>query len=316
MGADGSWLFAAPMVTGSALLLVDGDSTGGRPIGGIGEGPGEARIPLPLRVDSATVMAYDLGAARLTTWSRTGQPVTSRWMTGAGIPLLSLPDGRLLTRSREGQVPIPILFDPETGRRRSPIAVDDSAFQLLLPAATDDILLPVFGYWSGGIVVGDGVRFRFGLFDDGGHRVGLISLDLPARHRSAAAVEREFASLTDAGVIPRGDPAVARAVRDRLAREVIPWVGHSSSPRADERGRLWIVRGTAADSVVAELFVGTTHLGSLAVPCLDYRGAWALAPGWFGVVCAPTDPTSDQDAVLRRFRVIEPSGGSGETASH
>ena len=308
LGADGAWLFAAPRVTGSAMVFVAPEADEGVPIGGVGEGPGEARMAIPIRVDSAEVVGYDLAGERLTTWTRSGDVVATRWMSQVGIPLLALPSGELLTTVRNQHGLIPTLFDPATGRTRQPIAAEDSAFSALVADGRDEMSPPVIGAWADGLVVGDGIAFRFGLFDQHGRQVGRIDLDLPERHRDEAGVERELAALETAGIVPRGDRGRVAQVRQQLRDEVLPWVSHVSPPRSDARGRLWIVREMSFDSVAVEIFAAAEHLGSLKLPCPDYRGAWALHDGWFGLVCAPADSTVETDAVLQRYRIIDAAG--------
>lgn len=307
IGPDGSWLFASPDQTGSAVVLVTDSSPGGVPIGGIGEGPGEARMPVPMIVDSAGVSAFDLAAARFTTWERAGELVSTHWMPPSVMPVVAMPDGRLLGGRSQAGGRIPVVVDPATGKTTEVLAPSDSLYQALFETrGTHEVDVPglkvVLGVWSGGVVIGNGETFTFGLFDLHGERVALATLDLPPRYLGPAELDRELDRLESAGLLRR-DPARRAQARARLAGEQLPWVSHVSPPRSDGAGRLWIVRWGGTDSVVAELFAGSRHLGSLPLACPDYGGEWALAGDWLALVCGPSDPADDHDAVVHRYRV-------------
>lgn len=307
LGADGSWLFAAPGQTGSAVVLVTDSLPAGVPIGGIGEGPGEARMPVPMTVGSTTVSAFDIGAARFTTWTRAGELISTHWMPTSVLPVVAMPDGRVLGGQNQAAGRVPVILDPANGKATDPVVPDDSRYRALFASNdSSEVGRPgtevVLGFWSGGVVIGNGETFTFGLFDMNGHQVALAELDLPPRRLGARELDRELDRLESAGLL-RHDTDARLAARQRLARERLPWVSHVSPPRIDGAGRLWIVRSTGADSVVAELFAGSAHLGSLPLACPDYGGEWALTGDWFALVCGPSDPTSDHDAVVRRYRV-------------
>lgn len=310
LGGDGSWLYAAPRLTNSALVLVD--STGAtRPIGGVGEGPGEARFAVPMRLSGDSVVGFDMATLRLIVWDRGGRVRDARRAGTDGLPLF-WPAGDHLLGVRNGPGgKVPLLLDPLAGEASAPVATTDSLYRALFGAGDDPepevAEVPVVGTWRDGVVIGDGRRFTFGLYDSGGRLRHVARLDLPPRRRSDAEVERVLSAARDAGMITGGAAGVD-AERRRLAADPVPWVSAASHPRSDTAGRLWILRGADDASVAAELFRGARHLGTLTLPCPGFSGEWAMAPGLVAVVCAPTDSLSPDDAVLRRYRIVEPTG--------
>lgn len=307
LGSDGSWLFASPKQTGAALVFVTDSTPAGVLIGGIGEGPGEARMPVPMIVDRRDVSAFDLAAARFTTWSRSGELVQTQWMPPSVMPIVAMPDGQILGGRSQAGGRVPVIIDPGTGKATDLVAPSDSLYRSLFETAgSSEVggpgLKVVLGFWSGGVVIGNGETFTFGLFSLDGKRVALAQLDLPPRHLGPTELDRELERLASAGLLRR-DPSARAQARERLAAERLPWVSHVSPPRSDGAGRLWIVRSGGADSVVAEIFAASEHLGSLLLLCPDYGGEWALTGDWFALVCGPTDPASDQDAVVHRYRI-------------
>lgn len=309
---EGSWLFAAPRLSQSALVLVEPDGRQ-QPIGGVGEGPGEARFAVPMRLVGDSVVGFDLATRRLIVWGRDGRFVESHEAGRDALPLL-WPLGEHLLAMRSGPGGrIPVLVDPTSGESMAPISVDDSLYRALFAAGSSVSARPataVLGTWRGGVVIGDGARFTFGLYQADGRLHTVIDRDLPDRHRSPAEVERLLTAARDAGMITGGEAGVA-AERRRLAEEPVPWVSGPSHPRSDGDGRLWILRATDADSVVAaEIFADGIHLGTVALSCPGFAGEWALAADRLALVCAPLDEASPDDAELRRYRIVG-AGGSG-----
>lgn len=307
IGTDGSWVFASPKQTGSAVVLVTDSLPMGLPIGGIGEGPGEARMPVPMIVGASDLSVFDLAAARFTTWSRSGELLRTHWMPPSVLPILAMPDGRILGARSQAGGRVPVVIDPATGRATELVASSDSLYRSLFDSGGANAvggpgLKVVLGFWSGGVVIGNGETFTFGLFSLEGKRIALAQLDLPPRHLGPSELDRELDRLESAGLLRR-DGGLRAQARERLAAERLPWVSHVSPPRSDGAGRLWIMRSGGADSVVAELFVGAEHLGSLPLFCPDYGGEWALNGDWLATVCGPADSASDQDGVVHRYRV-------------
>jgi hypothetical protein len=255
-------------------------------------------------------VAYDMATYRLLVWDRDGRLRDTRRLDGGAIPLL-WPSGASMLAVRSGQGGnLPAWIDLRAGGTSVPIGTGDSLYRALFAGPADPTIRspasPVVGAWRDGLVIGDGTRFVFGLYDASGVPRYLVQLDLPPRRRGAAEVDRLLSAAEAAGMITGGSAGLA-AERQRLTSETVPWVPIQSHPRHDDAGRLWILRFAADDGVAAELFQGEEHLGTLRFGCDGFGGEWALSGSLLALVCAPDDPLSTDDAVIQFYRIREPA---------
>lgn len=306
-GPDGGWLFGPSDVQASALVLVAPVGRRAVAVGGYGEGPGEMRLSLPLWLDDTAAIGFDLATRRLMLWDRTGT-LRREWRpTEPVVPIARGPGQTLLASRFRGGREVPVLVEIGTGAVRDVIPPDDST---LLALFRDDAGLsdrianaPVIGRWRDGIVVGNGLTYRIGLWRRDGALVRVLGRDLPPARLGPRALDREMANLRASG-LSRDPEQLARA-RARLAETPQPRFTHFGAPRPDERGRLWVVV-QEGDSVAADVFGDEAWLGRVPIECPGFEGRWDLNGRWLLLVCDPRDPASDLDAEVRRYRIVEP----------
>lgn len=312
-GPDGGWLFGPADLTSSALVAVRPD---GRtvPLGGFGEGPGEMRRSFPLWLDDTIAIGVDYGSNRLIAWRPDGTVHHEVRLDTPVLPTGRGPAGTLLAGRFVGEQEVPVLIDPTTGAVRATVAATDSALSALFDE--DDLSArvansPAFGRWAGGIVIGNGLRYRLLLYDTEGRLQGELGRDLPPSFRSPAQIDAEIEALR-AGGLGRAPERLA-AAREALATEPVRRFPHTAPPRSDGHGRLWVVV-LEGDAVFADLFDRERFLGRLPLDCPGYGGRWDLNGAWLLLVCGAGPEDGDLDAVVRRYRIVEPPGTAAVAA--
>lgn len=311
-GPDGGWLFGPADLTASALVAVrpDGHAVA---LGGFGEGPGEMRRSFPLWLDDTIAIGVDYGTNRLIAWRPDGTVHHEVRLDTPALPTGRGPAGTLLAGRFVGEQEVPVLIDPTTGAVRATVAATDSALASLFDESDLSARVansPAFGRWADGVVIGNGLRYRLLLYDTEGHLRGQLGRDLPPTFRSPAQVGAEIAALR-AGGLGRAPERLA-AAREALATEPVRRFPHTAPPRSDGQGRLWVVV-LEGDAVFADLFDRDRFLGRLPLDCPGYGGRWDLNGAWLLLVCAPGDADGDLDAVVRRYRIVEPTSSAAVT---
>lgn len=306
-GPDGGWLFGPADLQASALVLVAPVGREATAVGGYGEGPGEMRMSLPLRLDDTVAIGFDLATRRLMLWDRTGK-LRREWRpTEPVVPFARGPGQTLLASRFRGGREIPVLVEIGTGAVREVIPPDDSTLVALFrdEAGLSDRIAnaPAIGRWRDGIVVGNGMTYRIALWRRDGTLVRVLGRDLPPARLGPRAIEREMANMRASGL--SRDPEQLARVRQRLAETPRPRFTHIGAPRSDDRGRLWVVV-QEGDSVAADVFGDEAWLGRVPLDCPGFADRWDLNGRWLFLVCDPRDPASDLDAEVRRFRIVEP----------
>ncbi|MEP6591021.1 MAG: hypothetical protein ABJC19_07545 [Gemmatimonadota bacterium] len=298
LGENGSVLLSDPSAT-LQLRVVD---TLGRvrwQAAPRGEGPGEARMAMPLELTDSSLLAFDLATHRLSEWDSAGTllrttPALPR------TPLARLGDHRWLgwepDQPRFGVVEV----DAE-GHTRPVLDHADAELVALFPAVADArmIVPPALGKWRGGVLVGNGKSYTLALYDSGGRHVRTLHRVLPPNRRSAAQVDAELGALAGR---PGARSEHQEARRAQLAAEVRPWFTHVTPLGLDEAGRIWVV-GQQGDTTFADVFTDDAFIGRILLPCAGFEGRWALRGHWLALVCAPDDPAFAGDAVVKRWRV-------------
>lgn len=277
---------------------------GWRRIGGIGEGPGEMRMALPLAVTESSAVAWDLATQQLGRWDLAGRWLGAHRVEGSFTPYVVVPDHGVVgsVERREGTVPVrldtartsveDLLPGLDTAYRRVFPRVEGLAARFGNPA--------VVGHWRGGILLGNGFSYQLLAYDWDGRLRFAFGRELPVNRRTPAQVERQIAGLR-ASPIGQDEAVIARA-RRRLASDSSRWFSHLSPPTADARGRIWVV-GLDGDQGFADLFAESQFLGRLPLDCPGFEGRWGLHGEWLALVCAPEDPQDDRDAEVRLWRI-------------
>lgn len=300
VGHHGQVLFLNVPLTEGLLRVMDTTGQRRRRIGAFGEGPGEARMPLPLDITDSTIEAFDLATRRMTVWDTGGRlRETSSPLTQ--IPQVRTPDGRWVAIEGGTAGWNVSLLDLGQGVGHRISAATDTMFRTMFPATDDPRArpAPVLGLWDGGYVIANGTTYRLALYDWHGALRHLIGRDLPPNLPSDSAVESAMRQWRHAG--GRGDEAQVRA---RIARTPSPWFSAVAPLGLDVQGRIWVVV-QQGDSVFADLFAPTGFLGRIPVPCPRFAGRWALAERWIAMACAPDDPTFPGEGIVKLFRIEE-----------
>lgn len=303
VGDSGEILFHPPSGSGSALAVLarDGSIT---PVGGEGQGPGEALMPLGVEMSDSRISAFDLAAHRVLEWSRDGRLRTSWHPPVTAIPFAYDPQrGFLATRSRREGL-FPVLLMGESGTARDLVTPSDTFYRRLFPperTAEERLINPtVIGHWRGGPLVADGLTYRIGLYDWDGELVSVIAPDVGDNLRTARRVDMEIAMLRRTG---RRDEAWLARERERLSQTPIRWFTHLGPPAPDGQGRLWVL-GQHQDSGFADVFHDGAFLGRHQLACDGFAGRWDVRGEWLVLMCTPDDQDSRRDAVAKVYRLV------------
>lgn len=306
-GAEGGWLYAAVQQRGSALVAVDSSGRVATPLGGLGEGPGEMRSPFPLWLDDTVAIGHDLATRRIIVWGRDGKVRREFRAAEPVVPFARGPGLTLLASRFRGDTEVPVLVDLASGEVHDVVPPADSMLALLFrdDATISDRVAnsPAIGRWHDGVVVANGLTYDLGLWRSDGSFEGILSRELPPTFMGAEAVERELRSLGRSPAA-RG-PGQLERLRRELETTPVRRFTHVGPPRSDGRGRLWVVV-KEGDTVAADVFTTGRFLGRLPLECPGYGDRWDLNGEWLLLVCEPDDPEVMLDAVVRRYRIVEP----------
>lgn len=306
-GPDGGWLYAPADLGASALVMVDSSGTRRTALGAYGAGPGEMLASFPLWLDDTIAIGHDLATRRIIVWSREGR-VKREFRAGEPVvPFARGPGNSLLGSRFRGEIEVPVLIDLGSGAVRDLLAPTDSMLRRLFrdEASVSARLanLPAIGRWRDGVVVGNGLTYELVLWNRDGTLAGQLARDLPPVLMGPEAVERELQSLGRSPMI-RSQERLDR-IRAELEATPVRRFTHVGAPRTDGRGRLWVVV-KEGDDVAADVFTAERFLGRLPLDCPGHGGRWDLNDDWLMLVCQPDDPASELDAVVRRYRIVEP----------
>ncbi len=307
-GPDGGWMYAALALETSALLVVAADGASATPIGGLGEGPGEMRAPFPLWLDDTVAIGHDLATRRIIIWSRDDGRVRREFRAAEPVvPFARGPGPTLLASRFRGTTMVPALIDLATGEVRDVVQPIDS---VLVDLFRDDASIsdrvansPAIGRWRDGVVVANGLTYAMAAWHGNGQLAHRTTRDLPPTLMGADEVESELRRLRHSA-LARGPEQVAR-LRAELQSTPVRRFTHVGAPRSDGHGRLWVVV-KEGDMVAADVFAGERFLGRVALECPGFGGRWDLNGEWLLLVCEPGDPEVMLDAVVRRYRIMEP----------
>jgi hypothetical protein len=302
VGDSGQVIFRPPVGSGHAvgLLKVDGSL---EYIGGEGEGPGEARLPLMVDLTGDVVTVFDLANHRVLEWFTNGR-LKGSWRTPSTVvPVARIPGrGMVSIRSRQEGL-YPVLLTNETSQPLDLVTPQDSLMQEMFPASQGPVErllnIPIIGHWSGGSLIADGFAYKIALYDWDGKLVRVIQRDLPPNLRTPAQVEAEIAALRRSG--RRDEVWLARESR-RLAATPITWFTHLGPPRPDYKGRLWVV-GQHGEQTFADIFADGEFLGRIDISCPDFASRWSLKGEWLALMCEPDDPEAVFNAVVKLYRI-------------
>lgn len=298
-----------------AFRIVDSTGAHVAGFGRRGEGPGELRLPLGIRIAGDTIHILDNARAMLVEFSIDGGYRGERSARAAGLPLAW--DGDSMDvwsppRGPDGEA-TPIERLPHDGAPgRVLVSSNDAALGgIAALARSRRMMVPPYASHDGQLYLADPFAYRIHRYDAGGRLLASFGRDLPPRERGP----REFAQVRD-GLVKSQRPAAGPDGRrvagpdqsrrlDTLARETVPHFNRAPL-HVDAKGRLWVV-GTANDSTTIDVFADTVFLGRLAVPCLLSATGFpaALSDGWLLLQCRLPE-SAEQSWELQLYRVLEP----------
>lgn len=299
IGEHGDVLLADMSLDGKLLRTIDTLGQVRWQAGAPGEGPGEARLALPLEITDSSLMAFDLSTRRLTEWDSAGALLRTT------LPLPRIPLARVRDNEWLGWEPDQprygvVLLDGD-GHTREVLDHAEAQYVGMFPAVKDPrmIVPPVLGSWRDGFVVANGKTYQLAFYDWNGKLRHTIGRVLPENHLTATQVDAELGALA-------GRPGFRSVTQERrraqLAAQVRPWFTHLTPLGLDAAGRVWVV-GQQGDTTFADLFTERQFLGRIVLACPGFQGRWAMRGEWLALVCAPEDSSAEGDAVVKRWRV-------------
>ncbi len=299
IGLHGDVLLADLSLDGKVLRTIDTLGHVHWQAGRRGEGPGEARLALPLEITDSSIMAFDLATRRLTEWDSTGKMLRTT-LSLPRIPLARTRENEWLGWEPDQPRYGVVLVDAE-GHTREVLDHAEAHYVEMFPAVSDPrmIVPPALGSWRGGIVVANGKTYQLALYDWNGMLKHTVSRVLPENHLSAKQVDAELGGLAGRPGQRSENQELRRA---QLAAQVRPWFTHLTPLGLDSAGRIWVV-GQQGDTTFAEVFTAEQFVGRIVLPCAGFQGRWAMRGEWLALVCAPDDASAVGDAVVKRWRV-------------
>ena len=295
------------------------DSTGRRlaAFGRQGDGPGEFRQPLTLEVRGDSLLIHDSGrmTSLLYTWG--GRSIGESQAPVFDIPLAwigdsmdhwqppglgtTLPGRSVIRRTQVG----------DTGGRVL-IAAQDSGFQVVLASTPGGKPLSRLPYAVGPdrIYLADAYRYRIYSYDSTGHLIATFGRQLPPHRMGPRQLAQQRESILRQPKYMRGPKGEAIALPDRrgrldtLDREITPHFNRAPL-HVDAYGRLWVV-GVTNDSTTVDVFVDTTFLGRVVLPCYLFRvgNPVALTGHWLLLECELPE-AADLATELQLYRIVE-----------
>lgn len=299
------------------VLLVDPDTEGGslillgdgpvRHYGSRGEGPGEMRMAQPLLVDDSLVMAFDLSSRRVMIYDRVSTAIRREVRPSQPvIPILRGHGNTLIASRFERGIESPAVVDLLSGRTRSVLSPADS-FRIQLFAGDEampggSVNTSVLGRWAGGVLLGNGMTYRIGLYGADGELRHRIERDLAPRRLTETEIELQMSRLQQSPMAR--SPDRLKRIRQQLEALPVRWFTHRGPPRDDGNGRLWVLL-QHGDSTSADLYAGDRQLGHLRIDCPGFGGQWDVSGEWLVLLCFPADPDAISDAEVRRWRIVD-----------
>lgn len=305
VGPQGHMLFNAEGGAAFHLVLLDSAGKVLKRLAREGEGPGEARNPIPVYVGQEEAVAWDVGLLRLSEWSFDGTLRRSSTPKSTGAFVARVGNQYLgFVISSTGAKPVTL--DPATGGIQDLLPPADSFYHAeFKPASPSNPVsaAPTFGEWTDGFIVANPATYHIGLYRKDGTLVRVLSRTIPPSYPGAARLDRGMAQFRTMKIGGRlRTEAEMQVIRSRAAATPVPSFAIGVPLRTDAKRRIWVV-GIQGDSAFADVFAAGRFLGRIGISCPGFEGKWSLSGSWLAMVCAPQDPNYDGNAVVRLFRI-------------
>ncbi len=269
-----------------------------------GAGPGETREPDPVAITDSTLVAWDVGLQRLDVWSIVGKAIETL-LPDARIGVLGMRDTTLFVNIFSGSTPSLGLWTIHS-THVTRLAIQDTFLANHFSGPTlRHPYPPTIGTWDHGYIVGDANDYRLAFFGDDGILTRVIGRNLPSvvpsKARTQDFVEARIKQLERNGHTM--SPDAARELTKRMLDQPLPFFTPLGLIGRDTRERIWVL-GMEGDSAFADVFTPTGFVSRLHVSCRFFNGSWSMNGRWLALVCAPDDPGSSLDAVIKLFRIV------------
>lgn len=315
VGPNGEVVYFTALGSQPIFRIVD--STGQR-IGGFGrqgEGPGEFRLPLQLRVYGDSIRIQDFSRLVSIDYSMAGKYQGERNARILKTPLAWLRDSvDIWDLSPTGATATPAVVRQalDESKGRTVIPATDSGLQHLADVfrARPRPVIP-YAAGAGRVYLADPYAYRIHSYDASGKPLAVFGRDLPPHFRGP----QELAQVREA-VLRAQRPVPGPNGRsmggqdqgrrlDTLAKEITAYF-HRTPLHVDRAGRLWVI-GTTNDSTTIDVFADTTFLGRTTLPCFLLVTGYpaVLNGGWLLLECTLPD-TADRRSELQLYRVLDP----------
>lgn len=155
---------------------------------------------------------------------------------------------------------------------------------------------PIPGTWYGGFLLAERNSYTVAFYTWVGERVGIYQQAGGLTNQTQPEAVDSFAA-----ELERMGRQLSPQARERMLNKSQPWF--SSSPRIDALGRTWFLVDRKGRAEL-DVFLGPVLLGNIPLPSCSQPGPRLdLAGRWLAVICAPTDPASDEDAVVQLYEI-------------
>lgn len=315
VGTNGEVVYFTALGNQPVFRIVD---SMGQRIGGFGrqgEGPGEFRLPLHLRVLGDSIRIQDFSRLVSIDYSVAGKYQGERNARMLKTPLAWLGDSVDswdLSPSGSSTTPAVTRHALDESDGRTVIPATDSGLQQLAAVfrARPRPVIP-YAVGAGRIYLADPYAYRIHSYDASGKPLAVFGRDLPPHFRGPqelAQVREEVLRAQRPVPGPNGRSMGGQDQSrrlDTLAKEITAYL-HRTPLHVDRSGRLWVI-GTTNDSTTIDVFADTTFLGRTTLPCfLLVTGFPAvLNDGWLLLECTLPE-TADRRSELQLYRVLDP----------
>lgn len=196
------------------------------------------------------------------------------------------------------RVPQVLRLDPRTGATTTvDLAADSFARHWTFREHEEHTGMepPIPGTWYGGFLLAERNSYTVAFYTWAGERVGFYQQAGGLTNKTQPEMVDSFAA-----ELERMGRQLSPQARERMLNKSQPWF--SSSPRMDTLGRTWFLVDRQGRAEL-DVFLGPVLLGSIPLACTQPGPRLDLAGRWLAVICAPTDPASDEDAVVQLYEI-------------
>lgn len=265
-----------------------------------GNGPGEVRNPWFAAFSQAGLLVYEPAGRRVMQFDRAGRTRTDKVTS----PVVAVAQDRVVSLSLDGAPALYLANADLSGQRRLTSTSDTTWLRLVRRHIANQSNEPFAT-----ALVGDTVYLSTTISGElyrlaPGSTFRRFGPEIPPRLRTKAEFEEVLQLMSRPFVGPNGQriiPTISADEQQRARREYIRQISPFSGLQVDGQGRLWRIRSTATGAL-ADIFSGTSHVQTIALPCSPIPRGVSIAGRWLLLACLDRREDVESEVTVRRYR--------------